>query len=74
MKNVNDIYKSGIGVFVIAMLIILIAVAVFTTSKTDRKLAEKAEDTAELQREVREQQMEGQRNITVKEGQQTVIF
>ena len=74
MKNVYDIYKSGIGVVVIVTVIILIIVAIFTTSKTDRRMLETAEDKAELQREVREQQMEGQRNITVKEGQQTVIF
>lgn len=74
MKSIDDIYKSGVGIVAIAVVIILIIVAIFTTSKTDRKMLEMAEDRAEQQREVREQQMEGQRNIIVKEGQQTIIF
>ncbi len=78
MKNIKGIYNSWMGVVAIALLIILIIYALFSATKTNRKIAEMAEDNAEKRMDLQEQQKEGQvqgkRNVIIKKGQKTVIF
>jgi hypothetical protein len=81
-NNYKDLCQSSGGILAISILVILILFAIFSTAgkrdKLSKMTADQIEDMQEQKMEAQEKkaetQMGNQRNVTVKEGQNLVVF